>query len=96
MLLTNTQVSKIRETFANNSSANINLSKTELQNIGQSGGFSGRPLEPLLKVGLLLIGNIVKLLAKSVLIPLACRAASSATDAVIHKKCLDLVFVLRA
>ena len=96
MLLTNTQVSKIRETFAKNSSANINLSKTQLQNIGQSGGFSGRPLEPLLKVGWLLIGNIVKLLAKSVLIPLACRAGSSATDTVIHKKCLDLVCVLRA
>ena len=89
-------MSKIRETFANISSANINLSKTQLQNIGQSGGFSGRPLEPLLKVGLLLIGNIVKLLGKSVLIPLACRAASSATDAVIHKECLDLGCVLRA
>ena len=89
-------MSKIRETFANISSANINLSKTQLQNIGQSGGFSGRPLEPLLKVGLLLIGNIVKLLGKRVLIPIACRAASSATDAVIHKKCLDLGCVLRA
>ena len=89
-------MSKIRETFANISSANINLSKTQLQNIGQSGGFSGRPLEPLLKVGLLLIGNIVKLLGKRVLIPLACRAASSARDAAIHKKCLDLGCVLRA
>ena len=68
-------MSKIRETFANNSSANINLSKTHLHNIGQSEEFSGRPLGPLLKVGLLLIGNIVKLLAKSVLVPLTCRAA---------------------
>ena len=56
-------MSKIRETFANNSSGNINLSKSQLHNIGQSEGFSGRPLGPLLKVGLLLIGNIVKLLA---------------------------------
>ena len=56
-------MSKIRETFANNSSGNINLSKSQLHKIGQSEGFSGRPLGPLLKVGLLLIGNIVKLLA---------------------------------
>ena len=30
LLLTNTQVSNIRKTFANNSSANIKLSKTQL------------------------------------------------------------------
>ena len=39
-LLTNTQVSKVRKTFANNFSANIKLSKTQLHKIGQSGGFS--------------------------------------------------------
>ena len=32
-LLTNTQVSKLRKAFANNSSANIKLSKTQLQKI---------------------------------------------------------------
>ena len=31
--LTNTQVSKLRKAFANNSSANIKLSKTELHKI---------------------------------------------------------------
>ena len=41
LLLTNTQFSKLRKTFANNSSANIKLSKTHLHKIGQSGGFLG-------------------------------------------------------
>ena len=35
-LLTNIQVSKIRKAFANGSSANIKLSKTQLHKIGQS------------------------------------------------------------
>ena len=85
-LLTNTQVSKLHKAFANNSSANIKLSKTQLHKIGQSGGFLGRPLGPLLKTGLPLIGNVLKPLAKSVLIPLGLTAAASATDRVIHKK----------
>ena len=83
MLLTNTQVSKLRKAFANNSSANIKLSKTQLHKIGQIGEFLGRLLGPLLKSGLPLIGH---LLAKSVLIPLGLIAAESATDAAIHKK----------
>ena len=86
LLLTNTQVSKLRKAFANNSSANIKLSKTQLHKIGQSGGFLGRLLGPLLKTGLPLIGNVLKPLAKSVLIPLGLTAAASATDRVIHKK----------
>ena len=53
--------------------------------IGQSRGFLGRLLGPLLKSGLPLIGNVVKPLAKSVLIPLALTAVASA-DAAIHKK----------
>ena len=39
LLLTNTQVSRLRKAFANNSSANIKLSKTQLHKIGQSGVF---------------------------------------------------------
>ena len=35
---------------------------------------------------MLLIGNVLKPLAKSVLIPLGLTAAASATDAAIHKK----------
>ena len=37
-LLTNTQVSKLRKAFTNNSSTNMKLSKTQLNKIGQSGG----------------------------------------------------------
>ena len=47
LLLTNTQVLKLRKPFENNSSANIKLSRTQLHKIGKSGGFLGRLLEPL-------------------------------------------------
>ena len=77
---------KLRKAFANNSSANIKLSRAQLHKIGQSGGFLDRPLGPLLKSVLLLIGNVLRLLAKSVLTPLGLTAATSATDAAIHKK----------
>ena len=39
LLLTNTQVSKLCKSIANNSSANIKLSKTQLHKIVQLGGF---------------------------------------------------------
>ena len=75
LLLTNTQVSKLlKASFANNSSANIKLSKTQLHKIGHSEGFLGRILGPLLKTGLPLIKNVLKPLAKSVLIPLGLTA----------------------
>ena len=86
LFLTNTQVSKIRKAFANGSSANTKLSKTHLHKIGQSGGFLSRLSGPLLKSGLALIGNEIKLLAKSVLIPLGLTEATSATDAATSKK----------
>ena len=54
----------------------------------QSGGFSSRLLDPLLKTGLPLMKNVIKPLAKSVLIPLGLTAAASAADAGIHKKIL--------
>ena len=54
----------------------------------QSGGFIGKLLGPLLKTGLPLIKNVIKPLAKSVLIPLGLTAAASAADAGIHKKIL--------
>ena len=86
LLLTDRQVSSIRKAFANNSSINIKLSKTQLSKIIQSGGFLGRLIGPLLKTGLPLISNVIKPLAKSVLIPLQLTAAASAADARIHKK----------
>ena len=80
LLSTNTQVSKLREALASNSSANIKLSKTQMHKIGQSGGFLGRLLVPLLKTGLPLIGNELKPLAKSVLIPLGLTAAATSVS----------------
>ena len=44
LLLTNTQVSKLRKAFANNYSTNIKLSKAQSHKIGQSGGYLGRLL----------------------------------------------------
>ena len=85
-LLTNTQVLKTRKAFANGSSANTKLSKTHLLKIRESGGFLGRLLGPLLKAGSLFLGNILKPLAQSVLLPLGLTAAAAATDAAIHKK----------
>ena len=54
----------------------------------QSGGFLGRLLVPLLKTGFSLIKNVIKSLAKSVLIPLGLIAAASTADAGMHKKIL--------
>ena len=88
LLLTNRQVSHLRKTFANYLSTDIKLSKTQLSKKIQSGGFLGRLLGPLLKTGLPLIQNVIKPLARSVLIPLGLTAAASATDAGIHKKIL--------
>ena len=68
MLLTNTQVLKFRKSLANGSSAYIKLSNTQLYKIGQSRGFLGRLLGPLLKSGLPLMKNVLKPLVKCVLI----------------------------
>ena len=88
LLLTNRQVANIRKAFAENTSTDIKLSKTQLSKMIQSGGFLGKILGPLLKTGLPLIKNVIKPLAKSVLIPLGLTAAASAADAGIHKKIL--------
>ena len=88
LLLTNRQVSNFRKAFANHLSADIKLLKTQLSKMIQSGEFLGRLLGPLLKTGLPLIKNVIKSLAKSVLIPLGLTAVASAADAGIHKKIL--------
>ena len=90
LLLTNTQVSKLRKALTNNSSANTKLPKTQLHKLVQAGGFLGRILGSLLKTGLPVIGNILKRLAESVSIPLRLTTAT-ATDAENFKKCSDLV-----
>ena len=45
-----------------------------------SGGFLGRLLGPLLKTGLPLLKNVIKLLNKTVLIPLGLTTSASAAD----------------
>ena len=90
LLLTNRQVANFRKAFANHLSTDIKLSKTQLSKMIQSGGFLGRLLGPLLKTGLPLMKNVIKPLAKSVLIPLGLTAAASAADAGIHKKSLRI------
>ena len=69
-------------------STDLKLSKAKINKIIQSGGFLGKLLGPLLKIGLPLIENEMKPLAKSVLIPLGLTAAASAADAGIDKKIL--------
>ena len=69
LLLANGKVSNLRQAFADKSSTDIKLSKTQISKMIQSGGFLGRLLGPLLKAGLPLIKNVIEPLAKSVLIP---------------------------
>ena len=67
-------------------STDLKFSKTQISKIIQSGGFLSKLLGPLLKTGLPLIKNVIKPLAKSVLIPLGLTTAASAADEGIHKK----------
>ena len=88
LLLTTRQKTKIKNAFNNNTSTDIKPSKAQINKIIQSGGFLGKLLGPSLKTGLPLIKNVIKPLAKSVLIPLGLTAAASAADAGIHKRIL--------
>ena len=76
LLLTNRQVTNIRKAFANHSSIDIKLLKTQLSKMIQTGGFLGNLLGklagPLMKVAMPL--------AKNVLAPLGLSAAMSAID----------------
>ena len=82
LLLTTKQKTKLRNTFNNNMSTDLKLSKAHISKIIQSGRFLGSLLSkltgPLLKV--------VIPLAKNVLAPLGLTAAASAIDAGIQKK----------
>ena len=57
-----------------------------MHQIAQSGEFLGRLLGALRRTSLALMKNVLKPLAKSVLIPLRLTAAAAAPDATIHKK----------
>ena len=92
LLVTNKQVVNIRKLLADKSSNAIKLSKTQISKMMQSEGFLCRLLGPLLKTGLQEKNrknnkkNVIKPLAKSVLIALGLTIAASAADAGIHKK----------
>ena len=81
---------RLCQAFANNSSANIKYSKTQLHKIGQQREFLDRLLVLLLKTGLLLMKNVLKPLVKSVLIPLGFTAAAWLTDSAIQKKAFKI------
>ena len=85
LLLTTTQITKLRYQLM---STDIKLSKAHLFKIIQSGGFLGKLFGPLLKTRLPLIENVIKPLAKSVLIPLELTAAASTANVEIQKKIL--------
>ena len=81
LLLTTRQNTKLRNTFNNNMSTDLKLSKAQISKIIQSGGFLGSLLSklagPLMKVAIPL--------AKNVLAPLGITAAAAAIDAGIRK-----------
>ena len=86
LILTNRKVASLCKVFANYSSTDTKLSKSQLSKMIQSRGFLGRLLGPLLKTELPLIKSVIKPLDKIVLIPLELTATASAADAEIQKK----------
>ena len=58
--MTNTDVSILCKDFANNSSAYIKLSKSQLSKMVQLGGLLDRLLGQLIKTGLPLMKNVLK------------------------------------
>ena len=86
LLLTTRQKTKLRNAFNNNMSADIKLSKAQINKIIESGGFLGSLLSKL-------VGPLMKVavpLAKNVLAPLGITAAALALDAEIPKKYMDV------
>ena len=81
LLLTNRQVVNLRKAFANHTSTDIKLSKTQLSKMIQLGRFLGRLLGQLLKTGLPLLKNAIEPLGMFGL-----TATASAADAAITKK----------
>ena len=76
LFLTNGQFANLRKVFANKSSTGIKLSKIQMSWVIKTGAFLGGLLGALLKTGLQLMKNVIKLLAKSVFIPLGLTAGS--------------------
>ena len=86
LLLTARQKAKLKNAFNNNMSIDLKLSKAQISNIIQSGGFLGLLLS-------ILAGSLMKVaipLAKNVLAPLGNTAAASVIDAGIQKQYMVL------
>ena len=88
LLLNNRQVSNLCKGFADKSSTDTKLRKTQISKMIQSGELLGRFVDPLLNTGLLLMKNVIKPLAESVSIPLRLTAATLTADTGIHNKIL--------
>ena len=76
LLLTKRQTTKLRNAIENNLQTDRKLSKAQISKIIQSGGFLGKILGPLLKIGLPLLKSVIKPLGL-----LGLTAACSAIDA---------------
>ena len=75
---------RLHKAFANDSSANTKLRKSQLDKIEILLGL-------LLKPGLLLIKNVLKSLAKNVLVSLGLKVAAWAKMQLVTRTCLDQV-----
>ena len=85
LLLTTRQTTKLRNTFRNNMSTDIKLSKAQISKIIQSGGFLSKILGPLLKTRFPLLKSVIKPLGL-----LGLTAASSAIEREFNKKYMVL------
>ena len=87
LLLNARQNTKLRNAINNNLATDIKLSKAQIKELIQSGGFLGKLLSKL-------VGPLMKVamrLAKNVLAPLGLTAATSAIDGSIQKRYMVLV-----
>ena len=80
--LSSFQLNKLKSGIKNDTGVTLKLSSNV---VGYSNDENNFP-HKLLLTGLPLMKNVLKLLAKSIFIPLGLTAAASATDAAIHKK----------
>ena len=84
LFLTTRQTTKLMNKISNNMSADIKLSKAQINKITQSGGFLGRLLGKFLPK---LIKPAISL-GQNILAPLGLSAEMSATDAAIQRRCM--------
>ena len=84
LYLPQSQINKLNDKIENNMSANIKLSKAQINRIIKSGGALGSILARFFTK----INTTSDFIRKKILAPLGLSAAMSATDAAIQKKCM--------